>query len=146
LEVVKTICDFKGVGLDSENKDGKTALHVAALKNRIEVVKFLVKKGAKVDIRDNRKRTAFLDAARHWYTEIVKILKENGADVNQVTGRNRWSALHLAAEKDILETVKYLVKPGAEKSLKIKSGSEEGMTAREIVEEAGSRKALEFLT
>lgn len=67
LKVVKTICDSKGVDLDSQNKDRKTALHVAALKSRIEVVKFLVKKGAKVDIRENRKRTAFLDAARLVY-------------------------------------------------------------------------------
>lgn len=53
----------------------------------------------------------------------MKILKENGADVNQVTGRSGWNALHLVAEKDRLEIVKYLVKLGAEKSLKVKVGA-----------------------
>ena len=33
-------------------QDGDTALHLAACKNRVEVVKLLVKHGATLDVRD----------------------------------------------------------------------------------------------
>jgi ankyrin repeat protein len=146
FKVVKILTGVRGVDLNSQNNDGRTALHVASLKNRKGTVKYLTEKGAKVDVKDINGRTAFLDAARDGFTEIVKSLKEKGADINQVTAKHGWSALHMAAWNDRPETTKYLISAGIDKNVKVKSGASAGKTARDMAEECKHAQVLEFMT
>jgi len=146
FKVVMILTGVRGVDLNSQNKDGRTALHVATLNNRKATVKLLTEKGAKVDVKDGIGRTAFLDAAKDGFTEIVKTLKEKGADINQVTAKNGWTALHMAAWNDRPDTTKYLVSAGIKKDVKVKSGIGAGLTAREMAEAHNYSQVLEFLT
>jgi len=146
FKVVRILSQVRGVDLDSQNKAGRTALHVAALRHRSATVRLLAEKGAKVDVKDGVGRTAFLDVARDGFTDVVKILKEKGADINQVTAKNGWSALHMAVWNDRLETVKYLVSVGIRRDIKAKGGVNAGKTARELAEAAKNLPVLEVLT
>ena len=62
-------------------------------------------------------------------TPIVKSILAHGADVKNADG---WTALHLAAELDQLETVKMLVKAGAN----IHARNNDGQTALEVAKKS----------
>jgi ankyrin repeat protein len=61
LEAIE-ICIENGVDVNAVNDKGETALHGAATSGRDEVVKYLVEKGAKLDVKDKEGRTP-LDVA-----------------------------------------------------------------------------------
>ena len=61
---------------------GGTALIVAALFDRAEIVKLLCDAGADVNARNEEGETALIWAAMGGKIEIVKILIDAGADVN----------------------------------------------------------------
>jgi ankyrin repeat protein len=56
LEAVK-LCHELGLDVNAVNSMGLTALHGAANRGSDEVIKFLVGKGAKLDVKDNEGRT-----------------------------------------------------------------------------------------
>jgi hypothetical protein len=59
-DIMDMLLECKGVDLNIANSIGRTALYMAALKNRVAMVRRLIKVGAKVDVKDNRGRTAWL--------------------------------------------------------------------------------------
>ena len=58
------------------------ALLKASYKGRLEIVKYLVVKGANVNAKDHYDSTALMMASRRNNLEIVKYLVRNGANVN----------------------------------------------------------------
>ncbi|KAJ7373027.1 Transient receptor putative cation channel sub A member 1 [Desmophyllum pertusum] len=73
-----TICRINVIAFDSE---GLTPLHVAALNNHSDVVKYLLEQGASIDPRDKLRRTPLFLAAGVGGTESVRVLIDGGADV-----------------------------------------------------------------
>ncbi len=67
---------------ETESSFGATALTIASYFGYVEIVKVLLKNGAKPNITDRIGCTALMCASRNGYTEIVKLLLENGADPN----------------------------------------------------------------
>ena len=51
-------------GRESDDSDGLTVLYAAAKNGRLEVVKYLVKRGADVATRDDDGRTALISVGR----------------------------------------------------------------------------------
>ncbi len=47
-----------GIDIDARAKDGSTALHAASAYGTLEVLRFLLERGASAEIRDNQGRTA----------------------------------------------------------------------------------------
>lgn len=84
-----------------------SALRIAALHGRLDVVKYLVEQGSDIHAWDD---IALRLAASNGHTEIVKYLVEHGADIHAFDE----SALRLAAENGNTEIVKYLVEHGAD--------------------------------
>jgi uncharacterized protein len=60
-KVLDVLLDVQGTWTNSKNTDGMTALHLAARANRLSMVRKLLKKGAKPDVRGAHGRTAWLD-------------------------------------------------------------------------------------
>lgn len=60
---------------------GGTALMLAAARNHLEIVKFLISKGANVNQADEGGGTALIYAAWKGYKDIVAVLLEKGADI-----------------------------------------------------------------
>ncbi len=102
-------------------------------KERIKIVKALLAKGAKVNVRNRNNGlmvTPLHFAAMVGNIEFARILLSNGADINTriktyQKERDLWAhmtPLHLAASRNHLSFVKFLIKKGAKINLTTKQG------------------------
>lgn len=76
--------DFAPSGADADtlNITGQTALFMATLKDRVDVVKYLISKGAQVDIQNRYGVSPLLLCAESGNIELVQALVDAGANVN----------------------------------------------------------------
>ncbi|MDQ3686383.1 MAG: ankyrin repeat domain-containing protein [Acidobacteriota bacterium] len=87
------------------------SLNLAAGAGHLEVVKFLLEKGANVNVRDGHgDGTPLMSAAWSGHKEIVKLLIAKGAEVNAMDSEGR-SALSMASDErhshpEIIEILK----------------------------------------
>lgn len=79
LEFVYYLVNEKHAAVD---KDGWTALHYAATKGHLDIVKFLVSKDADIDPDSPNNTTPLMMAARYGHIHVVKFLLDNGADLS----------------------------------------------------------------
>lgn len=74
-----------GADVNYKNESDLTPLREAVRRGHTEIVKFLLKRGAEVDVKDNLEgNTALIWAAFIGKKEICKLLLDNGANVNAV--------------------------------------------------------------
>ncbi|CAM6099837.1 unnamed protein product [Calypogeia fissa] len=78
LEGLKEMLEDKKTPVDSTDFDLRTALHIAACEDQVEVVKYLLEKGANVNCEDRWGSTPLADAQHYGNLEICKILEKNG--------------------------------------------------------------------
>lgn len=85
-------------------KDGRniTPLHYAAVNGHIEVVKYLIAKGAKINSRNNIGITPLYGAVSADRCEAVKLLIAHGANVNDAANEGA-VPLHAAVSREIAE-------------------------------------------
>ena len=78
-------------GLPVDVSDGYdwTALQLATLSNRTDVIKRLVYEGADVNRQDRYKATPLHYATRYNNNEVAQLLWDNGADINLKNNRNK---------------------------------------------------------
>ncbi|XP_055364209.1 ankyrin repeat and SAM domain-containing protein 6-like isoform X2 [Betta splendens] len=100
------------VPVDCTDEEGNTALQFASAGGHETLVRFLLRKGASVDSRNNYGWTPLMQAARFGHLTVAHILLENGAEIN---GRNRLGAsvLTMAARGGHTHVVKLLLESGA---------------------------------
>jgi len=60
---------------------GKTALHIASIAGREDILRTLLKKTKQIDVRDGDGGTALHYAVLHGNEEAVKLLLDHGANV-----------------------------------------------------------------
>jgi len=104
----------EGFNLNTKDKDGYTALLIAAEKGDLEMAHLLVEKGADVNAKDKDGYTALMYVAYAGNLEIAKILIKNGADVN-VRDKDGWTALMFARVGKKADITELLKKSGAGK-------------------------------
>ncbi|MEL7123457.1 MAG: glutaminase, partial [Bacteroidota bacterium] len=68
--------DAMGADLGAADYDGRTALHLAAAENQVEVVRYLIKRGVDVKPIDRWNNTPIADAKKGKYEEIIKLLED----------------------------------------------------------------------
>ncbi|WP_353282647.1 ankyrin repeat domain-containing protein [Wolbachia endosymbiont (group A) of Pogonocherus hispidulus] len=105
-ELVKTV--------NVEDNHGQTLLHIAAYNGKLDVVEYLISKGADFSAKDKLNSTPLHSAAAEaGKLDIVKYLVNRGADVN-AQSKYCSTPLHYAAESGELDKVKCLIDKGAD--------------------------------
>lgn len=100
------------VPVDCTDEEGNTGLQFASAGGHEQLVRFLLRKGASVDSRNNYGWSPLMQAARFGHLTVAHILLENGAEIN---GRNRLGAsiLTMAARGGHTHVFKLLLESGA---------------------------------
>lgn len=101
--------------INTVNSSHETLLHVAAENGHLPIVELLIRKGARLDLQDNKGHTALHGAASRGHTEIVRALIQAGAPIYTLDLQGK-TPVHLAAENGHLNSVEVLVKEEAKQS------------------------------
>lgn len=110
-----------GLGIDSIDKDGLTALHKAIIGKKESVISHLLRKGASPHIRDPDGASPLHYAVQIGAMQTVKLLIKYNVDVN-VADNEGWTALHVAVQSRNRDIVKVLLVNGADKNRRNKDG------------------------
>uniref|UniRef100_A0A8C6XN30 Uncharacterized protein n=1 Tax=Naja naja TaxID=35670 RepID=A0A8C6XN30_NAJNA len=183
LDNVPTVFDLvrKGILSDLEkalnltdvnatNSANETLLHVAATHGHLEIIDYLISKGAKLEVKDNKGRTPLHRAAEKGHDKAVNRLLQAGANMYSLDqeGRtpfhlanqnqhmhilrnilkeearrhkNQHNFLHRAALKDDSDLVQVLLKNGA----LVDARDERGQTALSYAVSQGHEKTVKVL-
>ena len=104
-------------------KDEVTALHLACITDHLEVVDFLLSKGAHPDIGDNDGYTPLMIASLEGHLDIVKILVNKcPSAVNTSTDSDGFTPLMFASIKGHTDIVQFLLMNSAQPNMAHNSG------------------------
>lgn len=105
---------LQGQSVNSRSRSGDPAIVVAAQRGNLQVLKFLLGKGAKPDLYDRRTgKTALVAAAEIGEPAMIAILLSYEANVN-LADRQGETPLMKAARIGSLEAVRLLLEAGAD--------------------------------
>lgn len=113
LASVKALIEKNPDLIDARDAEGRTPLHWACRGVHLEVIEYLVEKGADVNARDNNRVVPLHSLATRNHAAAIEFLAANGANVDAVSyGGN--AALHYAAISDAADAAAVLAKKGAD--------------------------------
>lgn len=131
LSHIQSLIMEDGADVNSMMEDkGATPLFVASASDNEELIRVLVKSGAKVNFQNKQGVTALQTAVVNENVNAVKVLIELGADVN-LKNEIGYTPLHLGAEGDEIEIVRMLIEAGA--NLHATEGVEGGTPLHRVV-------------
>lgn len=101
--------------------NGKTALHIAAERNAVAIVDYLISINAALNAKDNKKETPLHKAIDNTARQSATLLIEAGADID-AANRNGETPLILAARKAKSSMIKLLLQAGADQDIEDLTG------------------------
>jgi type II secretory pathway predicted ATPase ExeA len=110
-----------GVSANAKDKQGWTALMLAARDNQADLMQALLARGANVNAKNTMGGTALIMAALNNHPAIVQILLNKGAHINAKNNQG-WTALMYATWKGHRSIVETLLNKGADVTLTDKEG------------------------
>lgn len=117
-ETVKAMLNSGDADVNKVIGFGKTPIFYAVENGHIDMVKLLMEKGAKINVRDDEGRGPLTMAAIKGNDAMVKAMVEAGGEIDS-KGKEGMTALMIYADKkDGLPMVKYLVQKGADVNAK----------------------------
>jgi ankyrin repeat protein len=122
-----------------------TALHEAAYRQHVELVRLLVEKGAKVNEKNNIAYAPFRYAAMDYFSKedaegIILFLIAKGAKINEKDGKGE-TVLHGIALNGKINLLRILVEKGAE----VNAADHERITALHLSSGNGQTECVQFL-
>jgi ankyrin repeat protein len=137
LDVIKLMLDTA----DIQDEDGRmTSLILAAKNAHDDVVRLLVKRGAKVDACDQIGRTALHVAADNGHRNTVLELLDLGANIGAVDKKGN-TALHYCAEKNFAPIARLLLDRG----INVEAQNVDCLTAAKVAMEKKHQRLIETL-
>jgi ankyrin repeat protein len=125
----------------ARDKDGRTPLIWAARQGRLEAVKVLLAKGAKVDASSRRRLTALHWAAVGGHHQVAVILLRHRPALDVPAKDKGFTPLHEAARNGRYQVVKLLLQAGAD--LKAKTAT--GLTPFQVAVKAKQKAVAELI-
>ena len=104
----------KGAKVNARDRDGHTALCLAAAVGDVPMLKVLLRAGAYIHTRDKRGNGALMGAVQYHNSDTIKFLLEQGINANARNKEGK-SVLAYAEECEANEIVELLVQHGARK-------------------------------
>ncbi len=140
LQTVKTILAKDPSKLNATDESKYTALHWACMRAHWDVAKYLIEKGADLNVAGGDEGTQINWAVHHDNVEIIKLMVEKGAKLNI---RNQWgmTELHTAIWRGCIHVVEYLLDHGSDPTIK----TNEGWTAIHYAYRSGHDNVIEML-
>lgn len=120
ISLVKDLLD-EGLDVNGKNKNGWSAMMIAASKGNMEILKLLIEKGAAADQKNLQGQTPLIFAAHWGHADVVSLLIEQGVNVN-LQMNDGWTALIDSISMDHTEVAEILIKSGADLNAKSKNG------------------------
>ena len=108
----RLLIEYKGDVNGHDNFSGNVPIHYAIDFDNMKLLKFLIEKGASIDIKAFDGTNALMHAVKLNPLTIVKILLENGADPNEKVNHGL-TPLMIATQEGKYETAKLLIEHGA---------------------------------
>uniref|UniRef100_A0A2P2HXM9 Protein fem-1 homolog C-like n=1 Tax=Hirondellea gigas TaxID=1518452 RepID=A0A2P2HXM9_9CRUS len=124
-EVVQVLIDH-GANINSVSDTGSTSVRSACFMTHIDIVKYLVEKGANVLKPNFNGGTCLINSVQS--VALCKFLLDHGAHINAQDIKCK-TALHYAIEEHRLETVKLLLDRGADPSIRSRLNDDAIQTA-----------------
>ena len=134
IEALHTPIDY------SDPEFHRTPLYRAAGFGRLEVVKYLVTKGANTECATIEDVTPLYIASQQGYIEVVKFLVENGANI-EAPQKDSARPLYIACHNGHFDIVEYLINQGAD----IEATENEGATPLHAAAEEGNLQIVQLL-
>ncbi|XP_078075331.1 CARD- and ANK-domain containing inflammasome adapter protein [Mustelus asterias] len=106
--------------VNGTNASNETLLHIAAAHGHVTIIEYLLNKGAKVEVRDNKRQSPLHRAAVEGHLGAAKMLLQAGAHIYALDKESR-SPLQLAAENSHFSMVKLMLKEEARNHKRKKS-------------------------
>ncbi|WP_299677212.1 ankyrin repeat domain-containing protein [uncultured Tenacibaculum sp.] len=143
-DIIKYLLTIKGNGVNKLTHDGRTYVFWAAYKDRLDLVKYLVAKGAKLDVIDSHGYTALNFAVSTGVKNIALFdyLVSKGVDVKKDKDLHGANALLLAipTQKDF-KLIDYFVSKG----LSLNATDNDGNGAINYAAKKGNQKIIDQL-
>jgi ankyrin repeat protein len=128
----------EGTDIATQDFEGRTPLHMAALNGHTLLVDLLISEGADVASRDKTGQTPLHLAAAEGHERVVELLLDKGVHVDPVDTRHE-TPLHLAVKNEHNSTIEMLLDRGANPGGK----AEDAWLAEYLAEERHREQAQE---
>ncbi len=138
-DTVKVLLDH-GAQVDSQDKNGVSALMVASFFGLFKTVHVLLDHGAQVDFKEESRWSALMIASYLGHTEVVRVLLDHGAQVD-LQMEKEISALMYASCFGHIEVVRVLLDHGAQVDLQ----DEYGASALKVAQDEGHHEVVQLL-
>lgn len=112
FEKITALIQSSPDSISAKNQNGDSPLHLAAENGHLEIVKFLIEKGADVLDRNNSGRVALHQAAIKGHIDVMEFLIAQGTPVD-APSLQKYTPLHYTAMWGNKETLEYLIAKGA---------------------------------
>lgn len=115
--VLRFLVDSGHFDIEEKYGSGLTALHLASFWNKVNCIKFLLKRGANINNDNMYGETPLYSAILNGHAESVRLLLTNDADVNVKTTRNETilsAALEVSRQDIVLYVVRHIAKVEAQ--------------------------------
>ena len=142
-KTIQYLIDIEGNGVDKLTHDKRTYLFWAAYQNNVPVMKYLLSKGAKVNIKESHQLTPLLFAAVGGQSNkaIYDLLLKNGASITDTNNEGASALLLLLPNLTDLKAANYFVKKG----LKLEAVDNNGNNAIYYAATKGNKKVIDEL-
>jgi len=140
LAIVKTFLKKDAQLVNADDMNNKEPLHWAAEKGHLQVVEFLISKGADVNAKNVEDETPLHYSAGYGYIDVVKLLVSKGAAINEKTKQGH-TPLSYAAMRNQVDIIKFLITNGADVTV----NSQNSSTLLHHCAWEGSKEMIEML-